>query len=305
MATPRSRAGRCLGLLVLLAIAGPVAAADSALLRAEVVRMAEDWLARRPMQGFLHPMDLTEAYRWQDAFVAELEPALGPVVGWKTGGHDRGPGFPVFPPEGIRAQLLAGQFREDGASIRLADTRAGFLEADLAFRVGSEAIHEARTDLELLAGLDALVPFAEVPDPWYDPSTRSVNGTIVANLSTRFSFTGTPVPLEPTEAWLERLRHFTFLVRDEHGTVIQTGAIEHWYDPIAVVRWLRDHLVASGKRLEPGQLLSLGNLGILRQLHQGSPRGPAYRSDRFTLEYHGLVEGAPPSVTIVVDRSTP
>jgi 2-keto-4-pentenoate hydratase len=292
-----------LGFLLILLGQPPALAADAATLEAEVARMAEDWLALRPMQGFLHPMDLAEAYRWQDAFVAELEPALGPVVGWKTGGHDRGPGFPVFPPEGIRAQLLAAQFREDGTAIRLEETRAGFLEADLAFRVGSTAIHDAETDLELLAALDALVPFAEVPDPWYDPATRSVNGTIVANMSTRFSFTGTPVPIEATEAWLARIRSFTFLVRDEHGTVIQTGAIAHWYDPIAVVRWLRDHLVSSGKRLEPGQLLSLGNIGILRQLHEGSPRGPAYQSDRFTLEYHGLVDGPPPSVTIAIDRS--
>lgn len=278
-------------------------AAGAPRLAAEVRQMAEDWLAFRRMRGFLHPMDLDEAYRWQDRFVAELEPALGPVVGYKTGGHDSGPGFPVFPPEGIRAQLLAGQFREDGSAIRVDDTRAGFLEADLAFRVGSERINEAESDLELLAGLDALVPFAEVPDPWYEASTRSVNGTIVANMSTRFSFTGTPVPIAATEAWLERLRTLSFRVIDEHGGVVQAGSLDGWYDPIAVVRWLRDHLRASGKRLRAGQLLSLGNIGILRQLHEGSPRGPAYTRDRFRLEYLGLGDGPPPSVTIEIDRT--
>lgn len=303
----RAHAGRC-GLLLLLTLAhGGLAAGavevEDARLATEVRQMAADWLAMRRMKGFLHPMTVADAYRWQDRFVRELEPALGEVVGYKTGGHDSGPGFPVFPPEGIRAQLLAGQFRSSGTAIRVDDTRAGFLEADLAFRVGSDAINEAESDLELLAGLDALVPFAEVPDPWYEATTRSVNGTIVANMSTRFSFTGTPVPIEPTTAWLERIRTFTFSVTDERGDVVQAGRIDGWYDPIEVVRWLRDHLLASGKRLTPGQLLSLGNIGILRQLHEGSPRGPAYERDRFRLEYHGLVDGPPPSVTIEIDRS--
>ena len=75
-----------------------------------------------------------------------------------------------------------------------------------------------------------------------------------------------------------------------------------WYDPISVVRWLRDHLLATGHELEPGQLLSLGNIGIIRQLHQNSPRGPAYASNQFRLEYRGLVDGKPPSVTINIDR---
>ena len=280
-------------------------AAPSPDLAAEVRQMAEDWLQYRRMKGFLHPMDLAEAYRWQDRFVEALEPALGPTVGYKTGGHDSGPGFPVFPPEGIRAHIVAGMLRRDGDAIRLEDTRAGFLEADLAFRVGSDAINGAETDLEILAALDALIPFAEVPDPWYELETRSINGTIVANMGTRFSFTGTPVPIEGTEAWLERLRTFTFRVVDEQDAVVQAGAIEGWYDPITVVRWLRDHLRASGKRLAPGQLLSLGNIGIIRQLHEGSPRGPAYTGTRFRLEYLGLVDGPPPSVTIEIDRSEP
>ena len=305
MKKPRTeaRTTRRTGVLLFALLTFLAAAAAAGDHEAEVRRMAEDWLDHERMKGFLHPMDLPEAYRWQDHFVATLEPALGGVAGYKTGGHDSGPGFPVFPPEGIRAQILAGQLRASGEAIRVDDTRAGFLEADVALRVGSASINDARTDLELLAGLDALVPFAEVPDPWYEQATRSINGTIVANMSTRFSFTGEPVPLQATRAWLDRLRTFTFRVVDERGALVQAGAIEGWYDPITVVRWLRDHLRASGKTLQPGQLLSLGNIGIIRQLHEGSPRGPAYTGTRFRVEYLGLTDGPPPSVTIEIDRS--
>ena len=76
-----------------------------------------------------------------------------------------------------------------------------------------------------------------------------------------------------------------------------------WYEPLNVVRWLRDQLKQSGKELLPGQLLSLGNIGIIRQLHEGSPRGPAYESNQFRLEYYGLKDDGPATVTINIDRS--
>ena len=276
--------------------------ADDVAIRAELEQMADDFVNLRMMQGFDHEMPLEEAYRWQDEMVGIMQPTLGDVVGYKTGGHDPGPGFATFPPDGIRAYILSGMLREDGTAIRVADTKVGFLEADFAFRVGDASINSAESDLEILAGLDAIVPFAEIPDPYYDPDTRSVNGTIVANMGTRMSFTGTPVPIEATEEWLQRINTIEFAVLDEHDTVIQSGSMADWYRPIDVVRWLRDQLHESGKELLPGQLLSLGNVGILRQLHEGSPRGPAYTSNQFRLEYYGLTDDGPATVTINIDR---
>lgn len=275
--------------------------AGEAEIRAEVEQMAADFLAYRPMRGFLHDMPLAGAYRWQDEFVDAMRPALGPVVGYKTGGHDPGPGFPVFPPGGIRGAILEGMVLPSGTAIRLDQTRRGFLEADFALRVGSVSINDAETDMELLAGLDAVVPFAEIPDPYYEEGTRTVNGTIVANMGSRYSFAGETVMIKATPRWIERLNGFTFDVTDEHGNVIDSGSIEGWYEPLRVVRWLRDQLRTSGKRLAPGDLLSLGNIGIIRQLHENSPRGPAYTSDEFTLNYYGLAE-EPVSVTIRIDR---
>ena len=270
-------------------------------IRADLTQMAEDFVNLREMQGFLHEMTLEDAYRWQDEMVEIMEPAMGGVVGYKTGGHSAGGGFSTFPPEGIRAYLLEGMMRPSGTAVKLEQFRRGFLEADFAFRVGDSSINDAQTDLETLAGLDAIIPFAEIPDPYYDPDTRSINGTIVANMGTRMSFTGEPVPLEPTEEWLEKINNFTFAVYDENDVEIQSGQMYGWYEPLAVVRWIRDQISESGKELQPGQILSLGNIGIMRQLHENSPRGPAYQSNQFRLEYHGLSD-KPAVVIINVDR---
>ena len=281
--------------------AGSVTIRDAEI-RDELEQMADDFMNLRMMKGFDHDMSLEEAYRWQDEMVEILRPLQGEVVGYKTGGHDPGPGFATFPPGGIRAYILSGMLREDGTAIRVEETAAGFLEADFAFRVGSASINTAETDLDILAGLDAIVPFAEIPDPYYDPETRSMNGTIVANMGTRMSFTGEPVMIEATAEWLERINTFEFAVLDENGRVVQAGTMNGWYEPVKVVRWLRDQLRESGKELLPGQLLSLGNIGIIRQLHEGSPRGPAYEGSRFRLEYYGLTDGGPATVTINIER---
>ena len=270
--------------------------------REELQQMSDDFVNLRMMQGFHHQMNLETAYRWQDEMVEIMQPALGEVVGYKTGGHNAGPTFPTFPPDGIRAYILSGMLREDGHAIRVEDSKVGFLEADIAFRVGDASINTADTDLEILAGLDAIIPFAEVPDPYYDPETRTVNGTIVANMGTRLSFTGEPVAIEATEEWLDRINTLKFAVLDEHDTVIQAGSMEGWYEPITVVRWLRDQLAESGKELITGQLLSLGNIGIIRQIHEGSSRGPAYTSNQFRLEYYGIRDDGPATVTINIDR---
>jgi len=275
--------------------------ASQADIRAEVEQMADDFLARRPMRGFLHEMPTSSAYYWQDVFVDRAASQLGAVVGYKTGGHDPGPGFPIFPLDGIRGTILAGMIRQSGAAIALDETRRGFLEADFAVRVGSESINTANSDLELLAGIDAVLPFAEVPDPYYEDGTRTINGTIVANMGSRYSFVGEPIAIRPNAQWLDRLENFTFAVHDESGEEIASGGIRGWYRPIDVVRWLRDSLVAGGKRLEAGDILSLGNIGIIRQLHEGSPRGPAYRRDEFRLSYYGLGD-TPATVTIRIER---
>lgn len=279
---------------------GPHVAGEDRI-RSDVEQMARDFLEYRPMRGFSHDMPLTGAYYWQAEFARYMEPELGPVVGYKTGGHDPGPGFAVFPPGGIRGTILEGMLKPSGSAVTLDQMRRGFLEADFAVRVGSASINQAVSDLDILAGLDAIVPFAEIPDPYYVEAERTINGTIVANMGSRFSFVGVPVPVEPTEEWLRRLNSFTFAVHDEYGTEIDRGAIAGWYEPIRVVRWIRDELRHSGVRLEPGQLLSLGNVGIIRQLHEDSPRGPAYTSDEFTLSYYGLGD-QPASVTIRIDR---
>lgn len=298
--------GPIVAFMLLLALVGFAVGdpgADESQIRMEVERMADDFLSLREMRGFSYRMPLEEAYRWQDEFVRQMQPVLGDVTGYKTGGHDPGPGFPTFPPGGIRATILEGMVFPSGTAVRPEQSVWGFLEADFAFRVGDDAINDAETELEILAGLDAIIPFAEIPDPYYEQGTRTINGTVVANMSSRFAFVGEPLPIEASDEWLRRINSFTFAVFDEHDREIGNGTMAGYYEPVKVVKWLRDQLRESGKRLQPGQILSLGNIGIIRQIHPGTPNGGApYESSQFRLQYYGLRDDGPAVVVIILER---
>ena len=303
---------RITAILAVSAVAGSAfAQSDSdasmgeAEIRAAVAAMADDFLNGRPVRPFAPELSLEEAYRWQDEMVEMLRPTLGDLVGYKTGGHNPGPANPNFPAGGIRAQFLSGMFLEDGAAVRLEEMGAdSFLEADFAFRVGSPDINDAETDLEILAGLDAVVPFAEIPDPTSEPDDNGMIRGVVGNMSTRIALAGEPVPTGATQEWLDRLNNMGYAVFDENGTVVQRASMADWYRPIDAVRWLRDHLQTYGKDLVPGQLLSLGNLGINRPFFDGTAMGEVYTGNRYHVEYYGLKDnGEPATVTINVIRS--
>jgi|TARA_B110000438_G_scaffold71305_1_gene71482 2-keto-4-pentenoate hydratase len=268
----------------------------------EIKKMSDDFLNLRPMLGFDFPkMSLSEAYIWQGEMAKYLGERYGKTVGYKTGGHNVGPTFPTFPEGGIRGLILEKMLLPSNSSIRVNSTVRGFLEADFAFRVKDDSINMAKSELELLAGIDAIIPFAEIPDPYYEEGTRTINGTVVSNMGSRFSFLGEPVMIAPTESWVNKINNFSFAVHNEEGTLIESGKIKGWYKPLEVVKWLRDHLISSGIKLKAGDILSLGNIGIIRQLHQNSPRGPAYKSNSFILSYFGLSD-EPMTVTINIDR---
>jgi pimeloyl-ACP methyl ester carboxylesterase len=97
--------------------------------------MADDYLSFREMQGFNHDMNLAEAYRWQDEMARIMAPTMGGIAGYKAGGHDSGPGFPTFPPEGIRGIILEGMMRLSGTRVGHEQFRRVFLKAGFTMPV--------------------------------------------------------------------------------------------------------------------------------------------------------------------------
>lgn len=138
-------------------------------------------------------------------------------------------------------------------------------------RVGSEAINEAETDSALLAGLDAVVPFFELPDLLYAEGVEIGGPALVAiNVGARRGVVGPATPLPRGEAAYDLLGEIRVEVRDPAGRVLSEGGSRQLLGhPLEVVRWIRNSLREDGTRLQPGQLISLGSVTDLLPIQAG------------------------------------
>ncbi|MEM7794716.1 MAG: hydratase [Cyanobacteria bacterium P01_C01_bin.118] len=158
--------------------------------------------------------------------------------------------------------LLENMLLDSGATLPIAFGSRPQAEGDLMVRVGSADINQAETDLELLAGLDAIIPFLELPDLIYQENASVNAGALVAvNVGARYGIMGDPVTLEATESGLEQLANIRVVLNNDRGQFLaegnSTALLEH---PINAVRWLRDTLKTQDVELKPGDLLSLGSV---------------------------------------------
>ena len=256
--------------------------------------MAANYLKKQPVPGFPGTLTLQEAMMIQTAFVSRIEAVYGPPIGYKAGLTSP----PAQKKFGVTHPLLGVLLKK--MIIRkpslVMDAKFGVLpltEGDLVVRVRNENINEAKSNTEILAGLDAVFPFIELPDLFYKKGTK-LNGPALAaiNVAARYGLLGNPISLNPTPEWMARLKTFKLEILDKDGKVLATGKGSNLLgDPLNVVKWIRDELKKQGKKLKKGDLLSLGTITKLMPAKPGKtirarytgldPKGPVEISVSF------------------------
>lgn len=278
---PAGRRARCWAGLLAICLLTPVAAsrADT---ESRVGRWAEalgelsaaDGVLARPPAG----LSDAEAGAVRARYVATLLPRRGPVVGYKAAltspaAQQR---FGLTAP--VYGFLLRDMLLADGARVR----RPGgalepLVEADLVVRVGSAQINDASSPRELLAALDAVLPFIEFPAlPYQDQP--DAGAFVAANAGAWRGVLGAPIPLQPGTDWARRLPALEVTLATADGTVLGAGSGAALLgDPLRVVVWLRDALHQEGRRLARGDLISLGSLTAPQPVPWGQEVVASYR----------------------------
>jgi 2-keto-4-pentenoate hydratase len=213
-------------------------------------------------------------------FVAGLQPVLGPVAGYKAGLTNPAiqQRFGLTAP--LRGTLLQKMLLADGAELPAAFGARPFLEPDLVVEVGSSAVHEARTPLQVLAALRSVRPFIELADTLVqDPSKIDAATLVMNNVGARAGVLGAPIPVRADEAFATALRTMTVTTTDDTGKALGSApGTAILGDPLNAVVWLAAELKAAGITLKPGDLLSLGAFG----------QAPAVAGRTVTVRYQGL-----------------
>jgi len=213
-------------------------------------------------------------------FVAALVPSQGPVIGYKAGLTNPAvqQRFGLSAP--LRGTLLQKMMLADGAELPAKFGARPFLEPDLVVEVGSSAVHDARTPVEVLAALRSVRPFIELPDTLVEDPSKINAATLVANnVGARLGVLGKPVPVRADAAFADALQAMRVRTVDETGKEIGaapgSAILGH---PLNAVIWLAAELRKDGITLQPGDLLSLGAFGM----------GAAEAGRTVTVTYEGL-----------------
>jgi len=224
--------------------------------------LAEQFLKKIPLSSYDQAMTMEQAMMVQAQFIKSLKPTFGEVVGYKAGltNPDVQKAFGVAHP--LRGTLLKRMLLKSGAEVEANFGCRPLYEGDLILRVGSVEINKATTQQGILKYIDAVIPFIELPDITYAKEVK-INGPALAavNVGARFGVTGSPIPVKASKEWMDRLKNFRLQIHDEKGSVLGEGrGTSLLGDPLNVVMWIRDSLKAEGKKLNKGDLLSLGSI---------------------------------------------
>ena len=259
-------------------------------------QLANTYLKRSPVAAPNPDMTLERAILLQKEFVQVLTSHLGPIVGYKAAltnpvAQER---FNVSDP--LRGVLLKRMLLDSGAVVPADFGARPQFEADLMVRVGDDSINEAKTPQEALAGLDAVIPFIELPDLVYQPDFKPNAAALVAiNVGARLGVLGKPIPLAATPEWERRLGNIRVIMFDENGQELARGESSALLGhPLKAVLWLRDDLKAAGIRLQPGDLLCLGTI---------TPLMPVQAKTTVRARYIGL-EDEPVEVSVRFSEAT-
>lgn len=254
-------------------------------------RIAESFLKKIPVAEVEPNLTMEQASKVQERFVSLISKEYGEPVGYKAGLTNpvAQKAFGVNQP--IRGTLLSKMFLKNGASIQANFGARPLSEGDLIVRVGSEAINDAKTAFDALKSLDAVIPFIELPDLVYDPKVKMTGPAIVAiNVGARLGVSGDPIPLSQSQEWVDRLKNFSIQILDEKNAVLAEGkGTALLGDPLNAVLWIKDSLLAEGKRLKKGDLLSLGT--VTRMM-------PAKPGTTVRAKYTGLDPKGPVEVSV-------
>lgn len=250
--------------------------------------LAEQFLKKTPVTTIDAMMTRNDALKAQEEFIGIISKEFGEPVGYKAGltSQNIQKIFGVSQP--LRGTMLKKMMLKSGAVVPADFGCIPVSEGDLLVRVGDEAINNAKTAEETLKWLDAVIPFIELPDLVYDKSLKLTAPAIIAiNVGARYGIMGEPIALSATQEWQNRLKNFTFQMLDEKGALIAQGnGAALLGDPLNVVLWLKDSLLAEGKKLKKGDLLSLGS--ITRPIPVKA--GTAVRAQYTDLDPKGPVE---------------
>ena len=255
-----------------------------------VERMALAIVENRPGEPLSGMTSLADGQCAQDKLVPLLSRQLGRPVGYKVGLTNPAAQQRFGVPHPVTGTIYEATLRlRDGGEVPARFAAVPAVEADLLVRVRDEGINAARTHEEVLRRIDQVIPFIEMPDLVMPPAKLDGPNLLAINVGARLGVSGAPMPVRADAEFAAALASMTVTMMDDTGKELArapgTALLGH---PLHVMPWLAEDLAKRGKKLQAGDIVSLGGF---------SAALPAEAGRRYTVRYEGL---APQPVAVSV-----
>ena len=273
-------------------VAQPPAAPAPCLGDAQVKQWLVDYLAHRPTANPPANLDAACAACTRAKWQQQLASVAGPLAGYKAGLTNPAVQKRFNTTEPVWGALYQRMLLRNGSTVPAAFGARPLFEADMLVRVKSAAINQARTPAEVLANVDQVIPFIELPDLMVEAPPK-LNGTALSaiNVGARLGVVGQPMAVPRDAAARQRLldglQGMTVRVSDASGVLSSGKGSDILGHPLNAVVWLTGALRQQGLQLQPGQVVSLGSF---------SPLSPPKAGQKVTVQYEGLPGAKPVTV---------
>ena len=273
-------------------VAQPPAAPAPCLGDAQVKQWLVDYLAHRPTANPPANLDAASAACTRAKWQQQLASVAGPLAGYKAGLTNPAVQKRFNTTEPVWGALYQRMLLRNGSTVPAAFGARPLFEADMLVRVKSAAINQARTPAEVLANVDQVIPFIELPDLMVEAPPK-LNGTALSaiNVGARLGVVGQPMAVPRDAAARQRLldglQGMTVRVSDASGVLSSGKGSDILGHPLNAVVWLTGALRQQGLQLQPGQVVSLGSF---------APLSPPKAGQKVTVQYEGLPGAKPVTV---------
>lgn len=197
-----------------------------------------------------------------------LDSQAGPRTGYKAGLTNPAVQARFNAKAPVWGVLYASMLLKNGATVEANFGARPLYEADLLVRVSDAAINGASTPAEVMAAIDQVIPFIELPDLVVQAPPK-LNGAAIAaiNVGARLGVLGTPIAVPVTRgeryAMQDMLRDMITIVNADGAEVDRGKGSDVLEHPLNAVVWLARDLARQGLAMKPGDLISLGSFSRL------------------------------------------
>lgn len=209
--------------------------------------------------------------------IERLPEALGPRVGYKAQfTHDANRAIWGVE-EPIWGAMFGKYLMASPAKVSYKYGAVTYWEADLIFEVKDTGLADARTQIEALRHLSAVIPFIPLRD-LVNPTYPRIQQYTATNAGVRGGVLGEKIPVKSSRQFLNALANMTVEVSDDgklqsqvKGNAILNG------NPVNAVMWLAQTLKKNGIELKPGDLLGVGAITNSSSPRQGASIKVTYK----------------------------